>query len=273
VENTGPKPFVFVLMPFNADFKDVYELGIKPACVDAGTHPERVDEQIFQGSIVSRIYNNIAKADIIVADMSGRNPNVFYEVGYAHALNKLVILVTKDGSDIPFDLKDYPHIIYKNISGLKSELTTRVQWFVNNPMKGAELAQTNIELYINGVPLKDRPKIQYRINRGGGVTGLDIHNPTSLTFRTDSIQIGLITEEPFFGKTEYFPKSLRLPDKRILSLFPKVDTLLPGGWETLDFAVELPDDFQVDAKHEWVFRVFTPVTFIDFPFLFEVAFS
>jgi hypothetical protein len=65
-----PKPFAFVLMPFSSDFDDTYILGIKAACTDAGYYCERVDEQIFEETMLERIYNQIAKADLIVADMS-----------------------------------------------------------------------------------------------------------------------------------------------------------------------------------------------------------
>jgi hypothetical protein len=54
--------------------------------------------------------------------MSGRNPNVFYEVGYAHAKNKLCILLTKNASDIPFDLKHHRHIVYSSVKDLKIKL-------------------------------------------------------------------------------------------------------------------------------------------------------
>src|SRR5215510_3429797 len=103
MEKTSPKSFVFVLMPFHEDFRDIYELGIKQACIDAGAYCERVDEQIFHENILERVYNQIAKADIIVAEMTGKNANVFYETGYAHALNKRVILLTQNVEDIPFD--------------------------------------------------------------------------------------------------------------------------------------------------------------------------
>ena len=75
----------------------------------------RVDEQIYQENMLSRIYNQISKADLIVADVTGKNPNVFYEVGYAHALGKKTILMTQDTDDIPFDLKHYPHIVYSGM--------------------------------------------------------------------------------------------------------------------------------------------------------------
>lgn len=92
--DTTPKPFVFVLMPFEASFNDIYKLGIKPAAKGAGAYCERLDEQLFAESMLARLYNQIAKADLIVADMTGRNPKVFYEVGYAHALGQTVILLT-----------------------------------------------------------------------------------------------------------------------------------------------------------------------------------
>lgn len=87
------KSFAFVLMPFDAAFADVYSLGIKDAVEQAGMFAERVDEQVFhREGILERIYNQIDVADFIIADMTGRNPNVFYEVGYAHAKNKLCII-------------------------------------------------------------------------------------------------------------------------------------------------------------------------------------
>ena len=100
-EETQAKPFVFVLMPFKEDFDDIYKFGIKQACEEAGVNCERVDEQMFDESILERIYNQIEKANIVVADMTGRNPNVFYETGYARALEKRVILLTQKAEDIP----------------------------------------------------------------------------------------------------------------------------------------------------------------------------
>ena len=74
---TAPKPFVFVLMPFLSQFDDIYKFGIKGASEDAGAYCERVDEQMFVEGILDRIFNQISKADVIIADMTGRNANVF----------------------------------------------------------------------------------------------------------------------------------------------------------------------------------------------------
>jgi len=131
MRNNQSKPFALVLMPFSEKFKDIYEVGIKPACKDAGAICERIDEQIFSENILERIYGQIRKADIIVSEMTGRNANVFYETGYAHGLSKQVILLTQDADDIPFDLRHYPHIVYKmSISTLKNELERRMRWHV-----------------------------------------------------------------------------------------------------------------------------------------------
>lgn len=83
----------------------------------------RIDEQTFTETMLIRIYSQIESARLIIADMTGMNANVFYEVGYAHAKNKKCILVTNDASDIPFDLKHHKHIVYGgSISNLKSKL-------------------------------------------------------------------------------------------------------------------------------------------------------
>ena len=117
------KLFAFVLMPFDLEFMDVYTLGIKDCLEKAGVLAERVDEQVFhREGILERIYNQIEIADLIVADMTGRNPNVFYEVGYAHAKNKLCVLLTRNADDIPFDLKHHRHIVYNSVSDLRTKI-------------------------------------------------------------------------------------------------------------------------------------------------------
>jgi hypothetical protein len=119
-----PKPFAFVLMPFAEGFNDIYEFAIKQAASAEGILAERLDNQVFfQKTMLDRIYSEIDRADIIIADMSGRNPNVFYEVGYAHAKQKICVLLTSNADDIPFDLRHYRHIVYESsIKTLKAKL-------------------------------------------------------------------------------------------------------------------------------------------------------
>ncbi|MFL6210129.1 MAG: nucleoside 2-deoxyribosyltransferase [Pyrinomonadaceae bacterium] len=143
-KSTTPKPFVFVLMPFRSEFNDTYKFGIKGAAEEVGAYAERVDEQIFTEGILDRVYNQINKADVIVADMSGQNPNVFYEVGYAHALGKIVVLLTHNADDIPFDLKHRSHIIYSgSIEKLRSALAERLRWAINQAQRQGMQSETN----------------------------------------------------------------------------------------------------------------------------------
>ncbi len=127
-QTTLPKPFVFVLMPFDPAFNDIYKFGIKGAADEVGAYAERGDEQNFTEGILDRIFNQISKADVIVADMTERNPNVFYEVGYAHALGKITLLLTQNTDDIPFDLKHRPHTVYEGkIETLRKELEPKLR--------------------------------------------------------------------------------------------------------------------------------------------------
>lgn len=131
-KSTRPKPFVFVLIPFDKRFGDIYKFGIKGAANEVDAYCERLDDQIFTEGMLDRIFNQISKADVVVADMTGRNPNVFYEVGYAHALGKIVLLLTQNSDDIPFDLKHRQHTVYSgSIDTLKSELVTKLQWAIS----------------------------------------------------------------------------------------------------------------------------------------------
>jgi nucleoside 2-deoxyribosyltransferase len=122
--------FAFVLMPFDPAFDDIYRLGIKETAEKLGIRAERVDEQIFhKENILERIYGQIDAADLIIADLTGRNPNVFYETGYAHAKGKLCLLLTSKADDIPFDLKHHRHLIYgDSIQNLRQALLKDLDW-------------------------------------------------------------------------------------------------------------------------------------------------
>lgn len=119
------EPFIFVVMPFETEFEDVYD-AVKLEGQALGAVVRRADERFISGTITGRIFEELVRADVIVGEMSGRNPNVYYEVGYAHALGKTAILLIKDAKDIPFDLRDRQHIVYQNIKGLKAELAKKI---------------------------------------------------------------------------------------------------------------------------------------------------
>ncbi|QDV53715.1 TIR domain-containing protein [Gimesia fumaroli] len=195
--NTKPKPFCFVLMPFSKEFDDVYQIGIKESCDNGGAYCERVDEQIFQEAFIERIYNQISKADFIVADMTGRNPNVFYEVGYAHALGKSTVLLTSNVEDIPSDLRHLPHIVYNDsLIDLRNKLTRQVEWFVENPPDKYKESEIDIELFCEGVNLSEN---NYIIEDGMFATlsfskNVTLHNSGTKTIKGDSYSFSALTK-------------------------------------------------------------------------------
>ena len=153
---TAPKPFVFVLMPFCEEFDDIYKFGIKGAAEDANAYAERVDEQLYDEGILDRIFNQINKADVIIADMTGRNPNVFYEVGYAHALGKIVLLLTQNVDDIPFDLKHRPHTVYAGkIQTLREELSQKLIWAISEARREKKQVLERFLVSIDGIEISE----------------------------------------------------------------------------------------------------------------------
>ncbi len=102
----------FCAMPFSPDLDDRYFFGIKMASERSGYLCQRSDERFFTGDILVQIHKDISEADVIIADISGNNPNVYYEVGFAQALGKPVILVAEAAEGALFDIRNMRHIIF-----------------------------------------------------------------------------------------------------------------------------------------------------------------
>jgi len=280
MEKTSPKPFVFVLMPFDKEFDDVYHLGIKPACMEAGAYAERVNEQIFHESILDRIYNQISKADVIIADMTGRNPNVFYETGYAHALGKPVILLTRTVDDIPFDLQHYPHIIYKgSISDLIPELIKRVAFAIEKPKDATQ--KVGVDVYVNGNSIITNNKLvvpEHAKDSSSFILGFDFHNAAYNQLKTVSFQIGFVTfralsiMQRLEGSREQLTKYKQPDGISTLFMSSRPFEILPSSWEkaVFDFYSTPRKPYSADEKIEFVLRIFTEEGACDFPFTVEV---
>ncbi|MFQ3200561.1 MAG: hypothetical protein ACI9SK_001287 [Zhongshania sp.] len=117
----------FVLMPFAEEFADVFQHFISESLTSAGYKVQRADDIKSQNNIIRDIIVGITTSDLIVADLTGSNPNVYYELGIAHALNKNVILLTQEIGELPFDLRSYRVIAYSihfaKMNLAKEELT------------------------------------------------------------------------------------------------------------------------------------------------------
>ncbi len=124
----------FIIMPFRDPLNEYYTEIIKPAVITSGLSPVRADEIFGTQSIIKDVVQQISSAKLLIADLTYRNPNVMYELGVAHSLNKPVIMLVQNTEDIPFDLKHLRIIVYN---------TTKVKW--DNKL------QTDIEHTIDAV--------------------------------------------------------------------------------------------------------------------------
>ncbi len=103
----------FVMQPFSGHLGGYFESIYKPAIEQAGLQALRADAEIFgTGKIMDQIWRGIRSADVLVAELTSKNPNVFYELGLAHALEKPVVLVSSNQEDVPFDLRHIRVILY-----------------------------------------------------------------------------------------------------------------------------------------------------------------
>ena len=114
-----PSKKCFVVMPFNSRRDYMYENAIVKALEEKDSFtfekPYRLDKSLKSGSIPKELQEKINVADLIIADISEKNLNVFYEIGYSYALEKITLLLREDGSNfnIPFDIVGDRYVKYK----------------------------------------------------------------------------------------------------------------------------------------------------------------
>lgn len=117
------KPKAFVVMQFTEQFNELFDSVIKPVCESKGLEAVRADDMYTNGLIVNDIIQSIQNSSVIISDITPDNPNVYYEVGYAHAAGKNVILMCdRDREKLPFDLSGFRTIFYSNTISGKSKV-------------------------------------------------------------------------------------------------------------------------------------------------------
>lgn len=106
----------FVIMPFADPIGSYYQSIYQAAIEKAGMRAVRADTDIFAtGKVIDQIWNGINAAKVLVAELTTRNPNVYYELGLAHALEKPVVLISSNEEDVPFDLQ-HIRVIYYDVN-------------------------------------------------------------------------------------------------------------------------------------------------------------
>lgn len=112
---------VFVLTPFHPKYKQQFEV-IASVCQNLGLVAMRGDEEFVAGDVFPHILKLIARARLVIANIDGRNPNVFYELGIAHAMGKTTLLIAPTPEDVPFDIRTKRLVLFKSLDELREKL-------------------------------------------------------------------------------------------------------------------------------------------------------
>lgn len=124
------KDQAFLMMPFSEKWSSAVHMALVELMHEQGVKTVRADD-LFGENIVEDIWTGIIRSAYVIADVTGRNPNVFYELGIAHAVGKRTLLLTQNVEDIPFDTRHLRHVVYSNdLSGLQ-KLRRGVSGFLN----------------------------------------------------------------------------------------------------------------------------------------------
>ena len=107
----------FIVMPFSLEWSDDVHRTLSSACKSADVQPVRGDDVFTPTDILVDIWQSINGADFVIADITGRNPNVLYELGIAHTLAKPVLIISRNAADIPIDLSTRRVILYGQSEG------------------------------------------------------------------------------------------------------------------------------------------------------------
>lgn len=116
------KKLVFYLTPFSKAHSSEFEV-VLDVCNRNGLTCRRGDEEFIDRNILSHVVKNITSSRLVIANITGRNPNVLYELGIAQALGKPTIIISKTLDDLPFDIQENRVITFKDHEELRRELT------------------------------------------------------------------------------------------------------------------------------------------------------
>jgi hypothetical protein len=120
---SADRDYAFVAMPFSGEFDDAFHYGIQPSVHANGLLCERIDQSAFTGDVLTRIKEKIRGATLMVADLTGANPNVYLEVGFPWASGVPTVLLRRQGSDLKFDVQGEKCLRYSSIKDLEDTLT------------------------------------------------------------------------------------------------------------------------------------------------------
>lgn len=219
----------FILMPFDASFEPVHA-AIRDAAKRAEFTPLRADDIFSTRSGMEKILRGIAEAEVVIADMTGRNANVFYEAGIAHTVKDNVILLAQNLDDIPFDLRHIDHLEYAatsdGLTSLSSRLLEVIQGLPTEPATTQRPARDEA-----GSSSKSRLKVLHWDGRSNGPhgPGLVVHN------------IGEDTAEDIVGE-RVMPTGAYQFSQALVTLSPRERSGINPGWTDAPRPPDAPEE-------------------------------
>lgn len=129
IRTATQEPVCFVVMQFTEEFNALYNEVIRPTCEKFGYKVIRADDFYTAGSIIDDITRSIRECAVVIADVTPNNPNVFYEVGFAHGIGKPTILLSdRKREKLPFDISGFRTLFYDNTIGGKTVVEERLRY-------------------------------------------------------------------------------------------------------------------------------------------------
>jgi hypothetical protein len=136
-EPAKPPLDVFVLMSFDPKHRPIYDDHILKVAKSLNLNAKRADDFFTTHHVMSDVWTAINTTRLVIADCTGRNPNVFYEIGVAHTLGRPVVLITQQSSDVPFDLQAIRYIQFDytppGMTKFEKQLSSTLQSELNLP--------------------------------------------------------------------------------------------------------------------------------------------
>ena len=174
-------------MPFGEEFQPIYDDHIKSTAENLKLSIVRADDFFLGGTIVSDIWALMNGARVVIADCTGRNANVFYELGMAHTLGKDVILVTQESDNTPFDIRHLRHIEYKytprGMRQFENQLSGVLEdYFKLNKFSETSKHETTTDTTTPSTMSKKKRKKGTRNSRGPWLSVLDPREPGDLPY-------------------------------------------------------------------------------------------
>lgn len=162
LEQKGEKKNCFVIMPFSStksctkfEWSEIFENVIEPAVEKSGFNYKCQRANLHYGSIIEDILDNLNRSDLVIADITDRNPNVLYELGVRHTIGGPAIVIAQNKADIPIDLLPYSFKIYgwkteAERKKFKKEIKEAIAYLEQNPHK----AVSPVRKYLNPIAVE-----------------------------------------------------------------------------------------------------------------------